>query len=124
MGYRILVADDEANMLVLLKRVLCKEGYQVECAESGAAGFELAGKSPFSLAIIDVSMPDTEGIDLLGKLKELNRQMPVIMITGFPSWEREQRAKKLGCAYYLSKPVNIRQLKDLIRKLLTEYKRR
>jgi len=120
MAHKILVADDEANMLVLLKRVLCKEGYQIECAESGEAGFELASKGPFSLAIVDVSMAEMDGIDLLGKLKELNKKMPVIMITGFPSWEREQRARKLGCADYLSKPLNIRQLKELIRKHLTE----
>jgi len=119
MAHKILVADDEANMLVLLGRVLRKEGYHIECAESGAAGFELANESPFSLAIVDVSMPEMDGIDLLRKLKELNGQMPVIMITGFPSWEREQRARKLGCAHYLSKPLNIKHLKELVRNLLT-----
>jgi DNA-binding response OmpR family regulator len=118
MAEKILVVDDEANMLALFKRVLCKEGYQIECAESAKAALNLAGKTPFSLAIVDVSMPDMDGIDLLGKLKESDGQMPVIMVTAFPSWEREQRARSLGCAHYLAKPINIKQFKDLIRKLL------
>jgi two-component system NtrC family response regulator len=120
MVYKILVVDDEPNMLALLKRVLCKEGYQIECAESGKAALELAGQSPLSLAIVDASMPEMDGIDLLGKLKELNRQMPVIVITAFPSWEREQMARSQGCTHYLSKPLMIGQLKDLIRIILAE----
>lgn len=120
MAHRILVVDDEENMLALLKRVLCKEGYQIECAQSGEAGLHLAAQSSFSLAIVDVSMPDMDGIDLLEKLKALSRQLPVIMISAFPSWERELKAKDLGCAHYLSKPLDMKQLKDLIREILTD----
>jgi len=117
MVHKILVVDDEPNMLTLLKRVLCKEGYQIECAESGKAALEVVGKNPFSLAIVDVSMPEMNGIDLLGKLKGLNRQMPVIVITASPSWEREQMARSQGCTHYLSKPLMIGQLKDLIKRI-------
>lgn len=120
MAHKILVVDDEENMLALLKRVLCKEGYQIECAQSGQAGLTLAHESSFSLAIVDVSMPDMDGIDLLEKLKALSRQLPVIMISAFPSWEREQKAMELGCAQYLSKPLNMKQLKNLIKKMLTD----
>ena len=116
MKYKILVVDDEENMLALLNRVLSKEGYQIVCAGSGEVGLKLAGENQFELAIVDLSMPEMEGIEVLAKLREINRQIPVIMITAFPSWEKEQTARRLGCADYLSKPLNMKLLKDRVKK--------
>lgn len=116
MKYKILVVDDEENMLALLNRVLSKEGYQIVCAGSGEAGLKLAGEHHFELAIVDLSMPEMEGIEVLAKLKEIDGDIPVIMITAFPSWEKEQTARKLGCADYLSKPLNMKLLKDRVKK--------
>ncbi|NVM21819.1 MAG: response regulator [Desulfobacterales bacterium] len=114
--HKILVVDDEENMLALFRRVLGKEGYRIECVDSGKEALELAGETPFGLAIVDVSMPDMDGIEVLEKLKVMDSEMPVIMISAFPSWEKEQTARRLGCTDYLSKPLNMKSLKDLIRK--------
>jgi DNA-binding response OmpR family regulator len=89
MAYKILVVEDEENMRVLFKRVLGKAGYDVECAGSGAA-----------------------------KLKAINSQMPVVMISAYPSWGKKETAKRMGCADYLSKPVDMKYLKELIKKEL------
>jgi CheY-like chemotaxis protein len=118
MAYKILVVDDEENMQVLLKRVLGKAGYDVECAGSGAAVLRLAADRPFDLAIVDVCMPEMDGIEVLEKLKAINRQLPVIMISAYPAWGKKQTAERMGCTGYLSKPVDMKYLKELIKKEL------
>jgi len=121
---KILVVDDEENMLALFKRVLGKEGYQIECADSGQAALKLAGKNSFGLAIVDVSMPEMDGIEVLAKLKVMDNEMPVIMISAFPSWEKEQTARRLGCTDYLSKPINLKRLKALVKEKIRTNKKR
>ncbi|MDL1975526.1 MAG: response regulator [Deltaproteobacteria bacterium] len=119
MAHKILVVDDEENMRVLLTRVLGKRGYEVECAGSGEAALALAADEHFELAIVDVCMAEMDGIDVLVKLKEINRQMPVIMISAYSSWEKRERAERLGCVGYLSKPLDMKYLKELIKTSLT-----
>ena len=118
MTHKILVVDDEENMQVLLKRVLGKAGYDVDCAGSGAAALRLAADRPFDLAVVDVCMPEMDGIEVLVKLKEINRQIPVIMISAYPAWGKKQTAERMGCTAYLSKPINMKYLKELIKKEL------
>jgi CheY-like chemotaxis protein len=117
MTHKILVVDDEENMQVLLKRVLGKAGYDVECAGSGAAALRLAADRPFDLAVVDVCMPEMDGIEVLEKLN-INRQIPVIMISAYPAWGKKQIAERMGCTDYLSKPVDMKYLKELIKKEL------
>jgi DNA-binding response OmpR family regulator len=123
MAHKILVVDDEQNMQVLLKRVLGKAGYEVECAGSGEKALQLAAKSSFELAVVDVCMPEMDGIEVLARLKTIDNELPVIMTSAFPSLEKRERAKAIGCSDYLSKPVDMKHLKELIRKKLGEINR-
>jgi DNA-binding response OmpR family regulator len=116
MEYRVLVVDDEENMLALLKRVLGKAGYRVSCANEGNGALKLASEHCFHLAIVDVSMPGMDGIEVLRRLKGIDRELPVIMISAFASWDKEQRARTLGCADYFPKPLNMKHFKTAIRK--------
>ena len=118
MAHKVLVVDDEENMCVLLKRVLGKAGYEVECAGSGEKALQLAGEIPFELAVVDVCMPEMDGIEVLAKLKTIDKKLPVIMTSAFPSSEKIEMAKNFGCSDYLSKPVDMKHLKELIRKRL------
>ena len=120
MTHKILVVDDEENMQVLLKRVLGKAGYDVECAGSGAEALRLAADRPFDLAVVDVCMPEMDGIEVLEKLKGINTQIPVIMISAYPAWGKKQIAERMGCTDYLSKPVDMKYLKELIKKELDD----
>ncbi len=122
MLHKILVVDDEENMLALFRRVLGKEGYHIECVDSGQGAVELAKERPFELAIVDVSMPDMDGIEVLARLKVINSEMPVIMITAFRSWEKEQAARRLGCEDYLSKPLDMKCLKALVKEKIRTTK--
>ena len=116
MTHKILVVDDEENMQALLKRVLGKAGYDVECAGSGEAALQLAADRPFDLAVVDVCMPEMDGFVVLVKLKEINRQIRVIMISAYTAWGKKQNAERMGCTDYLSKPLDMKYLKELIRK--------
>jgi len=118
MAHKILVVDDEENMRVLLKRVLGKAGYDVECAESGKKALQLAADKAFDLAVVDVRMPEMGGLEALAGFKIIAGEMPVIMISASPSWEGRQMAAGLGCAGYLAKPVDMKELKELIKKEL------
>ncbi|RZB34263.1 MAG: hypothetical protein SRB1_00031 [Desulfobacteraceae bacterium Eth-SRB1] len=121
MAYKILIVDDEENMQVLLKRVLSKAGYDVECAGSGPEALRLAENNRFDLAVVDVCMPEMDGIEVLEELKDINSQMPVVMISAYPSWGKKETAGRLGCTDYLSKPVDMKYLKKLIKKELGGY---
>ena len=118
MTHKILVVDDEENMQALLKRVLGKAGYDVECAGSGAAALRLAADMPFDMAIVDVCMPEMDGIEVMEKLKVINKQISVIIISAYPAWGKKQIAERMGCTDYLSKPVDMKYLKELIKKEL------
>jgi DNA-binding NtrC family response regulator len=61
-------------------------------------------------------MPELDGINLLRRFKEIDEDLPVILITAFPSWETEIQAKDLGCLEYLQKPLNLKVLKDTVKK--------
>jgi DNA-binding response OmpR family regulator len=116
MAYSILVVDDEENMLALLDRVLGKEGYHIACANSAQVAMCLAREHSFQLAIVDVFMPELDGIDMLRKLKAMDGDMPVVMMSAFPSWEKEEAARQLGCDDYLFKPLDMKHLKALIKR--------
>jgi two-component system NtrC family response regulator len=115
MNPKILIVDDEENMLLLLKKVLGKEGYQIICAASAEQGLEKIGEEAINLAIIDQRMPVINGLNLLQRLKTMDPDLPVIVITAFPSWEKEQEARAMGCLDYLSKPLNLKSLKEIIK---------
>ena len=114
----LLVIDDEENMLALLSKVLGKEGYQILCASSGAEGLTLAEKNPVDLALVDYSMAGMDGLTVLQNLKAAHPRLPAILITAFPTWEMEKKAQELGCLDYLTKPLDMKRLKERIKNIL------
>jgi DNA-binding NtrC family response regulator len=100
----ILVIDDEEIMREILDTLLTREGYEVRLASGGAEGIELARATPFDAAIVDVMMPDMDGLTVLDELKKLDDDLAVIMITAFASVETAIAAMKLGAFDYITKP--------------------
>ena len=114
---RILVVDDEKTLVKGMKFNLENEGYEVECAYDGAAALELAREGRFDLLILDVMMPEMDGIEACMKIREFSN-VPIIMLTA-----RSEDADKLmgfesGADDYLTKPFNILELKARVRALL------
>ena len=118
MNSSVLVVDDEKNLLVLLDKVLSKEGYQVKTAIDGYEALEFLDKNDISVALIDIRMHPIGGIDLLVEIKKRSPSTHVIMMTGFLTMETQNRCLKYGATNYLTKPVEIQTLKTTLRGLL------
>lgn len=117
MGRSILVVDDETNFLGLLDRVLSKEGFRVTVASDGFQAIDYADQEPFGIVILDIKMHPMNGIALL---KEFKRRWPdtqVIVTTAYPTGDTRDKCMELGASHYLSKPLEILDLKDVLRHL-------
>ncbi|HEY8909610.1 MAG TPA: sigma-54 dependent transcriptional regulator [Desulfosporosinus sp.] len=115
---RILVIDDEEQMCWALERALSHEDYQVVTATRGLQGIDLAKKTEPSLVILDLKMPDIDGIEVLIELKNINPNIPVIMITAHGTIDTAIEAMKIGATDYITKPFKLEELKVLVKQAL------
>ncbi len=121
---RILVVDDEESMCQYLSILLQKEGYEVQTANSGAAGLELFRTSPFDLVMTDIQMPKMDGIQLLKELKKLDATSPVIIMTAYASEQSAIDAVNLGAFSYLQKHCKNDDIKMVVRNALDLHRAR
>jgi len=119
--YRILVVDDEDPQRQQLAGFLEKQGFSVATAESGIQAMSLCRDKYFELALIDLKMPGMDGIELLKRLRELNPEIQVIMMTAYGTVETAVEAMKLGAYHYVNKPINLDEIKLNISKALERY---
>jgi DNA-binding NtrC family response regulator len=115
---KILVIDDDSSIRNMLAIVLKKQNFEVMTAENGKTALDKLKKNQFNLIISDIKMPDITGIELLKKIKVLNEQIPVIMITAYASTQDAIEAMKLGAEDYITKPFNLDELKIVIDRAL------
>jgi len=120
--YRILVVDDEESQREMLGGFLKKEGYSIALANSGEAALKLCLDKFFEVALIDLKMPGMDGIELFAKLKEINPEIQVIVMTAYGSVETAVEAMKKGAFYYVNKPIDLEELKINIKKALENQK--
>ena len=120
MTKRILVVDDEKEFLDLLKYRLNGNCYEVTCAGSGAEALEQARKSAPDLILMDLLLPDLDGISVLEILRRqpATRRTPIIMISAVTSDPTRSAAKVVGASAYLGKPVDFSALAHLLELLL------
>jgi DNA-binding NtrC family response regulator len=114
----LLIADDDPVALALLAEVLTSERYDVRAAAGGAQCLELAEQEPFDLAIVDLRMPGTDGLDVVRRLGAMQPGVPVIILTAFATIDTAIEAIREGAADYLSKPFRMEQLKIVVRRTL------
>ena len=100
----ILIIDDEAEIRESLQTLLELEGYEVEVAANGERGLAMLGERPFDLVLLDLALPDRNGIELLPDIRSLDPQISVIMITAYGTVEDAVRAMQSGAANFLQKP--------------------
>ncbi len=115
---RILVIDDDKSILRTFTRILQKNGYEIEVAETGGEAIDKTKKQRYDLALIDIRLPDMDGTDVLIRMKKTMRDAVKIMITGFPSLETGVKALDEGADAYLVKPVKPEELIALIEEKL------
>jgi len=100
----ILVVDDEAEIREGLELLLTSEGYAVATAETAAAGLARLEERPFDLILLDVSLPDRNGLDLLQELRQRDPMLAIVLITAYGSIEMARAAFKSGAQDYITKP--------------------
>ena len=116
----ILVVDDELSMREFLEILLTKEGYSVSCADSGEEACTILGREFFDLVITDIRMDNIDGIGVLRKAKEVNSEIPVIIISAFATAETAVEAMKDGAYDYIPKPFEVGEFKKIIRDALNK----
>ncbi len=102
----ILIIDDEQNILVTLARVLKLEGYRSEVAGGGTIGLKKLSSQAFDLVLLDVKMPDIDGLQVLERIRAIDAQLPVIMMSGHATVEMAVAAVRIGAADFLEKPLS------------------
>ncbi len=113
---RILVVDDEYLIRWSLQQDLAKEGYEVLVAETGEEALRLVREAPPDLVLLDIHLPGMDGIQTLGKIKQADPEIVVIMITAYGMVDTAVSAMKLGAHDYINKPYNLEGVKISIRK--------
>ena len=114
---KILVVDDEKLLVKGIKFNLENEGYQVECAYDGAAAVDLARSGNFDLIILDLMMPEIDGLEACMRIREFSN-VPIIMLTARSEDTDKIIGFECGADDYITKPFNILELKARIRAML------
>src|SRR5687768_6740539 len=109
----LLVVDDEEGPRQSL-RVVFKDEYNVLLASDGRAAIELARKSSVDVAVLDIRMGGMSGIELLGKLKEVDPCIEVVMMTAFETADTIRQALRLSACDYLNKPFDLNQMREAV----------
>ena len=100
----ILVIDDEAEIREGLELLLSSEGYAVSSAETAGAGLARLEQEPFDLLLLDVSLPDRNGLELLREIRQRDADLPIVLITAYGSIDMARQAFKSGAQDYITKP--------------------
>ncbi|HNT01636.1 MAG TPA: response regulator, partial [Candidatus Saccharicenans sp.] len=119
---KILVVDDDVNILEVIKIRLEVEGYQVTAVESAEEALAKARQEFFHLAITDLKLGSTDGIELMENLLLINPDMPVIILTAYGTIENAVEAVKKGAYSYLTKPFDHKELSLQIRNALEKQR--
>ncbi len=119
---RILIIDDDENIRKVLKTILEDEGYVVDTAETAQEGVEKSHSSFFNLALIDIRLPDMEGVDVLPKLKETTPKLRKIIVTGYPTLQNAIAAVNRNADAYVLKPFNVDSVLQVIKEQLEKQK--
>lgn len=121
MKKKILLVDDEKNILKVMSASLKKEGYEVETVSSGEEAIGRIGTNRYGLVITDYKLPGLNGLDLLQELKGKNPDLPIIILTAYGTIEKAVEAMKKGASNYLTKPLNLEELTLVVRDAIERH---
>lgn len=118
MAKRILVADDDENILKLLEIILVNEGYDVIKAKDGKEALEKFNKNKMDLAILDVDMPAINGFEVCRNIRIKEEKMPVIILTGKSEGGLVKEGFEAGATLYMFKPFTSSKLLTMVKALI------
>lgn len=114
MNYSILIADDDESIRFVLTKALQKEGYRIFCARNGSETVDLLRSEPIDVILLDIFMPDANGLDLIGTIQELNSTVSIIIVTAHGTTQIAIEAAKRRTYDYITKPFDIVAVTDLV----------
>src|SRR4030066_1877254 len=115
---KILVVDDDETIRKTMKAILEDEGYIVDLASTGKEAIGKTEKTVYNLALLDIRLPDMEGVELLKLMKDTVPRTRKIMVTGYPSVQNAIAAVNKQADSYLVKPVDIEKLLETVKEQL------
>lgn len=114
---KILVADDEESMRWVLSKALKRKGFSVDLAKDGDEALRMIQSSPYDMAILDIKMPGLSGLDLLDQIRELKKELLVVIMTAEASMKNAVEAMKRGAYDYITKPFDLDVIDAIIEKI-------
>lgn len=117
MNRSVLIVDDEENLLLLLDRILTKDGFEVKTATNAYQALNLLEQQDFGVAILDIRMFPIDGVALLAEIRKRSPSTRAIMITAYPTPDSRSECIKNGAAMFLTKPLDLDELKTVAHSL-------
>ena len=113
---KILIIDDEPDFRTFTDMVLKRLGYDVSLADNGWSGLELYRREHPDIILLDLKMPEMDGIEVLKQIRTVDRKQPVIVLTGDRSPQTERQVRALGVSEFLVKDSSSRLLEDTVKR--------
>jgi len=117
---RILVVDDEPKICQLLETLLRRDGHEVAICHNGGDALARLQTGTYSLVLTDLKMPQMDGFELVRRIRELDAEIPIVVITGYATIETAVQALRHGVADYVTKPFNIEELRKAVSRTLAQ----
>ena len=115
---KLLVVDDEVNQGLLYEQELTEDGYDVDVVNSGTEALERIDSNRYDLVVLDIGMPDLDGLETLGRMLSVNNRIPVILNTAYPSYK--DNFMSWAADAYVVKSSDLTELKEQIRQALSK----
>ncbi len=118
MKNKILIVDDQFGIRILLSEIFQKDGYETYQAANGLQALNIVTENEPDIVILDMKIPGMDGLEILRRLKEMNPNIKVIMMTAYGELDMINEAMKLGAITHFAKPFDIDEVRDVIKKQL------
>ncbi len=118
----VLIIDDDKGMCKTLSRILELDGYHISTANTASEGIALVKENFFNIALLDIRLPDIDGVELLGIFKTIAPDLSMIMMTAYASTENAIKALNRGADAFVTKPFDIEELRAIVKKSIDKQK--
>ena len=118
MSHKILIVDDQYGIRILLNEVFQKEGYETYQAANGVQALDIVQKYSPHLVLLDMKIPGMDGIEILKRIKAINPEIRVIIMTAYGELDMIQETKELGAIMHFAKPFDIDEIREAVKKHL------
>ncbi|ASB86983.1 response regulator [Bacillus sonorensis] len=118
MNEKILIVDDQYGIRVLLNEVFNKEGYQTFQAANGIQALDIVKKERPDLVLLDMKIPGMDGIEILKRMKVIDADIRVIIMTAYGELDMIQESKELGALTHFAKPFDIDEIREAVKTYL------